>query len=213
MYLPVFQVDAKLRGVVELHILPFGQAHHRVGIGHNLVDDDVIFRGFVDGKGQGCRLHHVVPQVFDTADGKRVINAVADFTLHLKHHNGGIATETDGSWLTQAIVDGIIVGIECGGFIQRLVEGQLQMRQVEHLAGQELRWFVVGNARTDIDIVEIKLRGIARSELGPEAEVAATTVSVIRPLGLNEINTRVVIACLNHPIAFAVAVDFDGDCE
>ena len=38
-------------------------------------------------------------------------------------------------------------------------------------------------------------------------------VGVIRPLRLNEIDTRIVIACLDHPIAFAVAGDFDGYCK
>ena len=87
------------------------------------------------------------------------------------------------------------------------------MHHIQHLASQELGWFVVDDARTDIDIVEIDFRGVAGCELGPKAEVAATTVSVVRPLCLNEINTRIVVACLNHPIAFAIAGDFDGDCE
>ena len=38
-------------------------------------------------------------------------------------------------------------------------------------------------------------------------------VGVIRPLRLNEINSRVVVACLNHPVAFAVAGHLDGNCK
>ena len=211
--MPVFQVDAKLRGVVELHILPFGQTLHGVGIRHNLVDDNIVFRGFVDGKGHRCQLHHVVPQVFDAADGQRVINAIADFALHLEHNKGWIVAEANRHRTTQAIIHRIIGCVECCGFIQCLIEGQLEMRHIQHFTGQELGWFVVGNAGTDIDIVEIDLRGVARRELGPEAKIAATTVCIIRPLCLNEINTRIIVARLDHPIAFAVANDFDGNCE
>ncbi len=112
-----------------------------------------------------------------------------------------------------AIIHRIIGCVECRGSIQRLVEGQLEMRQVEYLAGQELGRLVVGNARTDIDVVEIDLCGVARRELRPKAEKASATVCIIRPLCLNEIDTRVVIARLDHPIAFAVTGDFDVDCE
>ena len=50
LYLPVFQFDTKLGGVVKLHIFPFGQTHHGIGVGHDFINDDVVFRGFVNRK-------------------------------------------------------------------------------------------------------------------------------------------------------------------
>ena len=104
-YAPVLQVDAKLSGVVELHIFPFGQTHNGIGVGHDFVDDDVVFRGFVNRKSGGGWLHHIVPQVFNSTDGQGIINAVANFTFQLQHHRCRIHAKNNRSRATQTIIN------------------------------------------------------------------------------------------------------------
>ena len=159
--LPVLQVDAKLGGVVKLHIFPFGQAHHRIRVGHNLVDDNVESRGLINRKRHANRAHGITPIVFYVADSQCIIDSVANLGSHFKHYFGWGVAKNDHGRMSQAVINGIIIGIQCRSLIKSLVERELQMRHVKHLAGQELWWSLVYDAGADIHIVEIHLLGIA----------------------------------------------------
>ena len=131
--------------------------------------------------------------------------------LQLEHHRSQILAKSDRHRMAHAVIYRIIGRIEGRSLVKCLIEGKLQVFQVEHLAGQESGRVMVNNARPDINVVEVDFLGVASREDGMQPEEAIPSKGIVNTLCLNDINSRIVVASLEHPVAFAVAVHLDGD--